>query len=617
MTMLKVFTLKFHTIAKLQMPQILQKWKNLNTSEASPREMVGIDIAPESFTKLTSIGFPTPNTLNVVEYRSLVKTLICGVKTITFGINLTDNAQQKMPVTFSPNEILIFIDLFKWALEALDIYMISVPTPGIAANAQQKTITQMPRSKDEKELLEHFSGLFLTMSAQNFQEIFSSTIDFMVERISQNVALQVIANSFLASPTTSPLFATVLIEYLLDRMEEMGSNAERSNLYLRLFKLVFGSVSLFANENEQMLRPHLHAIVNRSMEYAMTAKEPYNYFLLLRALFRSIGGGSHDKLYKEFLPLLPNLLEGLNRLQSGFHKQHMKDLFVELCLTVPVRLSSLLPYLPMLMDPLVSALNGSPTLVNQGLRTLELCVDNLQPDFLYDHIQPVRAELMQALWKTLRNTDTAALVAFRVLGGYFIKYLKLFLFLILNFRFYFFKKIGKFGGGNRKMMMEPQRLEFNQNNNSKELTPPAIIAYFQEQRKPIDFPVDKVIETAFNALKTSSTDPYYWAQSWEVIRCYLASSICLQDEKHILQKLFTHPSFTEGNIPNINLTQSQFNENQARKTHQLALTAMFVAAATKELRQSVLPIFVDIVRHYTMVAIAQQGKNFDKKILSN
>jgi len=60
---------------------------------------------------------------------------------------------------------------------------------------------------------------------------------------------------------------------------------------------------------------------------------------------------------------------------------------VELCLTVPVRLSSLLPYLHMLMDPLVSALNGSQTLINQGLRTLELCVDNLQPDFLYDHIQ--------------------------------------------------------------------------------------------------------------------------------------------------------------------------------------------------------------------------------------
>jgi len=46
------------------------------------------------------------------------------------------------------------------------------------------------------------------------------------------------------------------------------------------------------------------------MELARTAKEPFNYFLLLRALFRSIGGGSHDLLYQEFLPLLPSLLQG-------------------------------------------------------------------------------------------------------------------------------------------------------------------------------------------------------------------------------------------------------------------------------------------------------------------
>ena len=60
-----------------------------------------------------------------------------------------------------------------------------------------------------------------------------------------------------------------------------------------------------------IFQPHLHTIVNRSMELAMSAKEPYNYFLLLRALFRSIGGGSHDLLYQEFLPLLPNLLQGM------------------------------------------------------------------------------------------------------------------------------------------------------------------------------------------------------------------------------------------------------------------------------------------------------------------
>lgn len=101
------------------------------------------------------------------------------------------------------------------------------------------------------------------------------------------------------------------------------------------------------------------------MKLALTAKDPYYYFLLLRPLFRCIGGGAHGVLYQEFLPLLPNLLKSLNSLQSGLHKQDMKDLFVELCLTVPVRLSSLLPHLPLLMDPLVSALNGSPSLIIQ------------------------------------------------------------------------------------------------------------------------------------------------------------------------------------------------------------------------------------------------------------
>lgn len=69
-------------------------------------------------------------------------------------------------------------------------------------------------------------------------------------------------------------------------------------------------VTLYEYELPLFPQPHLHKIVNSSMELAQSAKEPYNYFLLLRALFRSIGGGSHDLLYQEFLPLLPNLLQG-------------------------------------------------------------------------------------------------------------------------------------------------------------------------------------------------------------------------------------------------------------------------------------------------------------------
>ena len=108
-----------------------------------------------------------------------------------------------------------------------------------------------------------------------------------MERIYKNYALQIMANSFLANSVPSPIFATILVEYLLERMHEMGSNMDRSNLYLKLFKLVFGSVSLFAAENEQMLKPHLHAIVNKSMDLAKSAKEPYNYFLLV-SIYHSV-----------------------------------------------------------------------------------------------------------------------------------------------------------------------------------------------------------------------------------------------------------------------------------------------------------------------------------------
>ena len=211
-------------------------------------------------------------------------------------------------------------------MEALDIYTLNTTTPpaagavaaGPAAAATAGTATpalggaastiqgqpraaplqQAVRTKEEKEVLEHFAGVFGLLHPQTFKEVFTQTIDYVVERIYKNYALQIMANSFLANNVTSPIFATILVEYLLERMSEMGSNMERSNLYLKLFKLVFGSVSLFAAENELMLKPHLHAIVNKSMDLAKSAKEPYNYFLLLRALFRSIGGGSHDLLYQ-------------------------------------------------------------------------------------------------------------------------------------------------------------------------------------------------------------------------------------------------------------------------------------------------------------------------------
>lgn len=93
MRMLEVFVLKFKTITKLQMPVLLNKAKQLPTPTPDTKPSTTEDVKPnitelqdEKETK-TKFGFPSlqNQNCNVVDYRSLVKTLVCGVKTITWG----------------------------------------------------------------------------------------------------------------------------------------------------------------------------------------------------------------------------------------------------------------------------------------------------------------------------------------------------------------------------------------------------------------------------------------------------------------------------------------------------------------------------------------------------
>lgn len=83
------------------------------------------------------------------------------------------------------------------------------------------------------------------------------------------------------------------------------------------------------------------------------------------------------------------------------------------------------------------------------------------------------------------------------------------------------------------------------------------------------------METAFNALKQSSTDPFYWEQVWEVINCYLTASRDLGDSKETLINLFLHPSFQDASTIKINKGYNYIStDKMARDTHQMALTGI-------------------------------------------
>ncbi|KAK6736783.1 hypothetical protein RB195_019465 [Necator americanus] len=366
----------------------------------------------------------------LTEARTIVKFILLACKMGTTALAGANRSSQSPPLV---RERDIFERMFKYCVQCLDVYMIPYPQPPSRVQLPN-SVPGGTRSKEEKDALDALASLFTMLNLDVFGEIFTKYMDFFVVRMAKNLPLQLACNAFLVRADVSFRFGCIIVKYLMDRLPSLAVMNDVSQLYVKLFKIIFSAIGCqnsASPDGEIMLKPYLPELIRKSMEYALCARDPINYFMLLRALFRSIGGGLHDILYSQFLPLLPDLMLFFNKLQWCDHRQMMRELFVELCLTVPVRLSTLLPHLPLLMEPLVCALNGGPNLVQQGLRTLELCVDNLQPDFLFDNFSPVRGGMMQGLYKVVGKSGDPLSVATAV------------------------RVLGKFGGANRNMFTEP------------------------------------------------------------------------------------------------------------------------------------------------------------------
>ncbi|UMM18202.1 hypothetical protein L5515_014374 [Caenorhabditis briggsae] len=381
--------------------------------------------SPEAI--LNSLYAASTQPLGLSETRNLIKYVMHTCKYVTGQLKISRPSTEMYHCV---RERDLYERLLRYGIMCMDIYVLPAVKNQAQAHASQRT-------KEEKEALESLANVFTSIDHAIFRELFEKYMDFLIERIyNRNYPLQLMVNTFLVRNEV-PFFASTMLSFLMSRMKMLEVSSDKTALYVKLFKIIFSAIG--ANNStiyqDRMLTNYLPEILKQSTVLALTAREPTNYFLLLRSLFRSIGGGAQDMLYGTFLQLLPNLLQFLNKLTSCQHRIQMREIFVELCLTVPVRLSSLLPYLPLLMDPLVCAMNGSPNLVTQGLRTLELCVDNLQPEYLLENMLPVRGALMQGLYRVISKApDTASMkVAFRILG--------------------------KFGGANRKLLNQPQLLQ--------------------------------------------------------------------------------------------------------------------------------------------------------------
>lgn len=391
--------------------------KKESHKESKVKELDFFDVFKENTIKIHA----EQNNDELQDAKYLFRNLMVFLKTVMFGLkscNPPPPAEFTMPQwqesarMFNFEQIVIFRKLFREGLLGHLFFAQTNSqelTKGNSSNNNNGGIelpnTNIPTSstKDETDLMESFSTIFIHLDPSSFIEIIEAELPFLYEATFKDATLLYIPQFFLANESTSSNFGSLLISFLIKKLPELGDGDNvKSVILIRLFKLCFMGVNLFPTSNENILLPHLSNMIVKSLELTTSAKEPIYYFHLLRNLFRSIGGGRFEALYNEVLPLVQVLLTSLNNLLSTARRPQERDIYVELCLTVPARLSVLVPHLSYLMRPLVLALNGPTELVNQGLRTLELCVDNLTSEYFDPIMEPVVGEIMQALWKHLK-----------------------------------------------------------------------------------------------------------------------------------------------------------------------------------------------------------------------
>ncbi|RRT58564.1 hypothetical protein B296_00046496, partial [Ensete ventricosum] len=294
----------------------------------------------------------------------------------------------------------------------------------------------------------------------------------------------------------------VLIHFLvnnkLDALKHPDTSAAK--LVLQLFRFLFMAAAKAPADSERILQPHIPVIMDVCMKNATEVEKPLGYMHLLRYMFRSMNGAKFDTLLRDLIPSLQPCLNMLLSMLEGPSGEEMRDLILELCLTLPARLSSLLPHIPRLMKPLVLALKGSDDLVSLGLRTLEFWIDSLNPDFLEPSMANVISEVILALWSHLRPLPYP----------WGTKALQL---------------LGKLGGRNRRFLREPLALECKEN---PEHGLRLILTF--EPSTPFLVPLDRCIYLAVASVMQNNggMEAFYRKQALKFLRVCLSSLLNLR-----------------------------------------------------------------------------------------
>lgn len=377
----------------------------------------------EERTKITQLPLPpsADPSESLRDLKSMIRAIIVGHKTLIWYINNYRTHRDKEKIDNAPPRIGANEEVASAMLKitrtehALIDKFIVLAFPCMKCLKEEDPFkeqgtSRIPSTPDQyRDALTYFAAAFTTLDGYDLRRTLGRRLGLLVDAIMEDsIAIVIPRHLLAANGTTSFEFCTILLDFLVERIDKLvvttpkdiyfvpaattcGINEterlerlssymddtsegkddeikQRSTAYLQLFERVLKSLSTFPN-NERALRPHLKKIVATCVGSSMEKSEfkMDNHCMLLRYIFRSISAGKFEESYKELLPLIPTVLNGLFRILRSTDDEVLGNIIIELLLTIPARLSSLLPHMNLLLRVITRALEStSGDLVNLG-----------------------------------------------------------------------------------------------------------------------------------------------------------------------------------------------------------------------------------------------------------
>jgi transformation/transcription domain-associated protein len=355
---------------------------------------------------------------SVRDVQSMVRAIVAGCKSLIYYAcnyrNQRDKETAPRPQPGTNDEVVTaMLKLTNGEIVIVQEYILTaIPAMALLKEEGPYSYTLMgdkTHAEHYRDALTYFAATFTGIDGYTLRRTLGRQLEFLVDTIVRDPVVMVIPRHLLASnATTSYEVCGMLLNLLMKRIDQLSFPRsdgiifldppsdedddqesstdkrlgrltcapvisddmirQRSTTLLHLFERVLKSLAVYP-ENESLVRRHLRRIVVVCLRSSMenTNHWPDSFCMLLRYIFRSISAGKFEDSYKELLPLIPTVLNGLYKIICASVELPVRHTAIELCLTIPARLSSLLPHMNLLLRVIVPALDSdSGDLVNLG-----------------------------------------------------------------------------------------------------------------------------------------------------------------------------------------------------------------------------------------------------------